>query len=88
MEMNKIFSLENSGCFEDSLTELLRSTVQQMLEQAIEVSYALPRTAQCSGFAVGSEMRPSPEPLGPDWHRTGCGVDTEGGRSTTVFLAL
>ena len=88
MEMNKIFSLENSGCFEDSLTELLKSTVQQMLEQAIEVSYVLPRTAQCSGFSVGSEKRPSPDPPGSDWHRTGCGVDAESGRFTTVFLAL
>ena len=36
MDKNKIFSLEKSGCFEDSLTELLRSSAQQMLTQAIE----------------------------------------------------
>ena len=36
MDKDNIFSLENSGCFEDSLTELLRSSAQQMLAQAIE----------------------------------------------------
>ena len=36
MDKDNIFLLENSGCFEDSLTELLRSRAQQMLSQAIE----------------------------------------------------
>ena len=36
MDKDNIFSLKNSGCFEDSLTELLRSSAQQMLAQAIE----------------------------------------------------
>ena len=36
MDKDNIFSLENSGCFEDSLTELLRTSAQQMLAQAIE----------------------------------------------------
>ena len=36
MDKDNIFSLENSGCFEDSLTELLRTSAQQMLVQAIE----------------------------------------------------
>ena len=34
MDKDNIFSLENSGCFEDSLTELLRTSAQQMLAQA------------------------------------------------------
>ena len=36
MDKDNIFSLENSGCFENSLTELLRTSAQQMLAQAIE----------------------------------------------------
>ena len=37
MDKDNIFSLENSGCFEYSLTELLRTSAQQMLAQAIEM---------------------------------------------------
>ena len=36
MDKDNIFSLENSGCFEDSLTELLRTSAQQMLATATE----------------------------------------------------
>ena len=36
MDKDNIFSLENPGCFEYPLTELLRTSVQQMLAQAIE----------------------------------------------------
>ena len=71
MDKDNIFSLKNSGCFEDSLTELLRSSAQQMLAQAIEAERdefltALPRPAQCNGIAGGGEKRLSPE---PPWFR-------------------
>ena len=39
MDKDNIFSLENSGCFEDSLTELLRSSAQQILAQAVEADH-------------------------------------------------
>ena len=44
MDKDNIFSLENPGYFEDSLTDLLKNSAQQMLAEAIQ--------AECDEFLL------------------------------------